>query len=63
MEILLAFNQSDLHTFTSLSQYTQLGEGELMMCLQSLVDCKLLVLGEQCEVGVVYFIMDDVIMM
>ena len=44
MAMLLAFNQSDLHTYSSLQQHTQLGHSELMATLQSLVECKLLAL-------------------
>ena len=44
MAVLLAFNTSDLHTYTSLQQFSQLRHAELMVTLQSLVECKLLAL-------------------
>ena len=52
MSVLLAFNQSSLHTYTSLQQYTQLEVNELTLTVQSLVDCKLLVADPE-KVGVV----------
>ena len=44
MAVLLAFNTLDLHTYSSLQQFSQLRHAELMVTLQSLVECKLLAL-------------------
>ena len=50
MVTLLSFNSQDQHSFSSLHQSTQLAEQELISTLQSLVDCKMLILEQENKV-------------
>ena len=50
MVTLLSFNTKDQYSFSSLLQSTQLAEQELVSTLQSLVDCKILLLEQESEV-------------
>ena len=52
MVSLLSFNTKDEHSFSSLLQSTQLAEQELVSTLQSLVDCKILLLEQGSSVEV-----------
>ena len=54
MIILLSFNSTEEMSFSSLLQCTQLGEQELVSTLQSLVDCKLLLLEQETSVSGVW---------
>ena len=50
MVTLLSFNAKEQNSFSSLLQSTQLAEQELLSTLQSLVDCKILLLEQENEV-------------
>lgn len=47
MVTLLLFNTKEQYSFSSLLQSTQLAEQELLSTLQSLVDCKMLLLENE----------------
>ena len=50
MVALLAFNLKERYSFVSLLQNSQLSEVDLMNTLQSLIDCKILLLEQGTEV-------------